>query len=91
VVLDTCVNSLHEIIGDFSSGENKETIPDVNEKVSLFHYSSLHRWGPCPHSMARPRVADGGTASSYGGFFIFFFILIPNYICNLFNKIQQKV
>jgi hypothetical protein len=24
------------------------------------------RWGPCPHSMARPRVADGGTASSYG-------------------------
>jgi hypothetical protein len=25
------------------------------------------RWGPCPHSMARPRVADGGTASSYGG------------------------
>jgi hypothetical protein len=25
------------------------------------------RWGPCPHCMARPRVADGGTASSYGG------------------------
>jgi hypothetical protein len=25
------------------------------------------RWGPCPHSMARPRVADEGTASSYGG------------------------
>jgi hypothetical protein len=25
------------------------------------------RWGPCPHSVARPRVADGGTASSYGG------------------------
>jgi hypothetical protein len=25
------------------------------------------RWGPCPHSMARPQVADGGTASSYGG------------------------
>jgi hypothetical protein len=24
-------------------------------------------WGPCHHSMARPRVADGGTASSYGG------------------------
>jgi hypothetical protein len=24
-------------------------------------------WGPCPHSMARPRVADGGTASRYGG------------------------
>jgi hypothetical protein len=23
--------------------------------------------GPCPHSMARPRVADGGTVSSYGG------------------------
>jgi hypothetical protein len=23
--------------------------------------------GPCPYSMARPRVADGGTASSYGG------------------------
>jgi hypothetical protein len=22
--------------------------------------------GPCPHSMARPQVADGGTASSYG-------------------------
>jgi hypothetical protein len=25
------------------------------------------RWSPCPHSVARPRVADGGTASSYGG------------------------
>jgi hypothetical protein len=25
------------------------------------------RWDPCPHSMARSRVADGGTASKYGG------------------------
>jgi hypothetical protein len=25
------------------------------------------RWGPCPHSMARPRVTDGGTTSSFGG------------------------
>jgi hypothetical protein len=25
------------------------------------------RWGPCHHSMSRPRVADGGTASWYGG------------------------
>jgi hypothetical protein len=24
--------------------------------------------GPCHHSMARPRVADRGTASSYGGY-----------------------
>jgi hypothetical protein len=24
-------------------------------------------------------------------FFLFFFILIPNYICNLFKNIQQKV
>jgi hypothetical protein len=31
--------------------------------VSFVHV----RWGPCPHSMARPRVADGGTASSFGG------------------------
>jgi hypothetical protein len=23
--------------------------------------------GPCHHGMARPQVADGGTASSYGG------------------------
>jgi hypothetical protein len=23
-------------------------------------------WVPCPQSMARPRVDDGGTASSYG-------------------------
>jgi hypothetical protein len=23
--------------------------------------------GPCHHTMARPQVADGGTASSYGG------------------------
>jgi hypothetical protein len=30
------------------------------------HFTHV-RWGPCPHSMARPRVADGGTASSYGG------------------------
>jgi hypothetical protein len=36
-----CVNSLHDIMGDFSSGDNKESIPDVNEKVSLFLYSSL--------------------------------------------------
>jgi hypothetical protein len=25
------------------------------------------RWDSCPHSMARPWVADGGTASRYGG------------------------
>jgi hypothetical protein len=25
------------------------------------------RWDPCHHSMARPRVADGEAASSYGG------------------------
>jgi hypothetical protein len=30
--------------------------------------SEIHvRWVPCHHSMARPRVADGGTASIYGG------------------------
>jgi hypothetical protein len=30
--------------------------------------TSVHvRRDPCPHSMARPRVADGGTASRYGG------------------------
>jgi hypothetical protein len=23
--------------------------------------------GPCHHGMARPTVADGGTASEYGG------------------------
>jgi hypothetical protein len=25
------------------------------------------KWSLCPHSMAGPRVADEGTASSYGG------------------------
>jgi hypothetical protein len=29
--------------------------------------SVLVRWVPCHHSTARPRIADGGTASSYGG------------------------
>jgi hypothetical protein len=32
-------------------------------KVVILHV----RWDHCPHSMARPRVADGGTASRYGG------------------------
>jgi hypothetical protein len=33
--------------------------------LMLPHYHV--RWDPCPHSMARPRVADGGTASRYVG------------------------
>jgi hypothetical protein len=33
---------------------------------SVIRHSHV-RWDPCPHSMARPRVADGGTASRYGG------------------------
>jgi hypothetical protein len=37
---------------------------------NYFRSSSKHSghvmWGPFPHSMARPRVADGGTASTYG-------------------------
>jgi hypothetical protein len=34
----------------------------------FFLHFSLHiRWYPCHHSMARPRVVDGGTVSSYGG------------------------
>jgi hypothetical protein len=32
-----------------------------------FHSDGYVRWDPCPHSMAHPWVADGGTASSYGG------------------------
>jgi hypothetical protein len=39
--------------------------------ISCFFYCGVMlgyvRWDPCPHSMARPRVADGGTASRYGG------------------------
>jgi hypothetical protein len=31
--------------------------------VFIFHV----RWGPCPHSMAHPQVADGGTASAMEG------------------------
>jgi hypothetical protein len=27
----------------------------------------LKKVGPCHHGMARPQVADGGTASRYGG------------------------
>jgi hypothetical protein len=36
----------------------------INEFRRGYHHV---RWDPCPHSMARPRVADGGTASRYGG------------------------
>jgi hypothetical protein len=36
--------------------------------ILIILLSQTHvRWDPCPHSMARPRVADGGTASRYGG------------------------
>jgi hypothetical protein len=40
--------------------DNTNNLPQIN--LNLNHV----RWGPCPHSMARPQVADGGTASSYG-------------------------
>jgi hypothetical protein len=37
-------------------------------ELGLSYAEGIHiRRGPCPHSMARPRVADGGMASSYGG------------------------
>jgi hypothetical protein len=37
------------------------------ERHLRMNYNTHVRWGPCPHSMARPRVADGGTTFSYGG------------------------
>jgi hypothetical protein len=36
------------------------------QRIFILYHGVVVRWGPCPHSMARPRVADGGTASSYG-------------------------
>jgi hypothetical protein len=40
--------------------------------IQLFALYFVNKKGPCyvgpyHHSIARPRVADGGTASSYGG------------------------
>jgi hypothetical protein len=43
--------------------ELEGSIPSSQE-LSTCSYPEM---GPCPRSMARPRVADGGTASSYGG------------------------
>ena len=34
-----------------------------NDEMGLFH----DKWGPRPHGMARPQVADGGTASNMEG------------------------
>jgi hypothetical protein len=47
----------------------KEHINLIFFFLDIIHHmlKAYVRWDPCPHSMARPRVADGGTASRYGG------------------------
>jgi hypothetical protein len=42
-------------------------IPCTRTYIYIYIYIYHVTWGPCPHSMARPRVADGGTASRYRG------------------------
>jgi hypothetical protein len=39
----------------------------VSNFISPVYIKSPCYVGPCHHGMARPQVADGGTASSYGG------------------------
>jgi hypothetical protein len=50
----------------------KDCIPTYNIETKYVQLLSLIylfvvKFQPCPHGMARPRVADGGTASRYGG------------------------
>jgi hypothetical protein len=40
---------------------------NINYYIEQIIFEFHVRWGPCPHGMARPWVADGGTASRYGG------------------------
>jgi hypothetical protein len=65
---------LYEGINEFKRGHQprnnlvryKNLLSDsqnILKRWKNFHVT----WGTCTHSMARPRVADGGTASRYGG------------------------
>jgi hypothetical protein len=51
----------------FSASRWKETTIVPRGNLAAVSNDFSVRWVPCHHSMARPRVADGGTASSYGG------------------------
>jgi hypothetical protein len=46
----------------------------ASETLALLTFACIVRWGPCPHSMARPRVADLGTASNNGGYLQIYWI-----------------
>jgi hypothetical protein len=66
--------SLSAIHKPINSIWNKEELPDLwKETIIVTIYKKAIKLtvviivGPCSHSMACPRVADGGTASSYGG------------------------
>jgi hypothetical protein len=47
--------------------EHELNYTDSLNLIFLLKYQAVHvRWVPWHHSMACPRVADGGMASSYG-------------------------
>jgi hypothetical protein len=52
------ISSFQKLLSEYIEKKKRNISTDV---------SVLCKVGPCPHSLARPRFADGGTASSYGG------------------------
>jgi hypothetical protein len=54
--------------GNLNGMNDIQEIFTVFNVLLIYRYISLHvRWGSCSYSMARPLVADGTTASRYGG------------------------
>jgi hypothetical protein len=65
-------------IGAFHAASNRKAVclpdnsavhtPAVATNIfKQYAYTVRARWGPCHHALARPRVVDGGTASSMEG------------------------
>jgi hypothetical protein len=45
----------------------KSLISVIKTLKTRIHLNCIRKFGPCHHGIARPRVADEGTASEYGG------------------------
>jgi hypothetical protein len=62
------LNYTINLVGRSFGSNQYKFVADLLIIIIKYEVSTIHvRWDPCPHSMARPRLADGGTASRYGG------------------------
>jgi hypothetical protein len=70
--LDSAYHALIVVTGTKSRNRtvccvHSQTAPLTSTDVVAWIWFVQCLVGPCHHGMARPRVADGGTASEYGG------------------------